>query len=70
MGPKKSGLNKRLSLFCGERADDSTSFIRPHKLRSLAEKGICSFITTTEGHNHVITPTSKAEKLQDLADRL
>lgn len=42
----------------------------PHKQRTLAEKGICSFITTIEGHNHVITLASKAEELQDLADRL
>lgn len=39
---------------------DNASSILPHKLRSRAEKRKCSFITTIQGHNHVITLASKS----------
>lgn len=77
MEQKESGLSKRLSLVCSERAITvvwwqssrwQASSIMPHRQRRMAEKGICSSARTIEGHNHVIAPASKAEELQDLAD--
>lgn len=41
-----------------------------HTKWSRAGERTRSFITTIEGHNHVITLASKAEELQNLADRL
>lgn len=49
---------------------DKASSILPHKQRSRPGERTRSFITTIEGHNHVISLASKAEELQNLADRL
>lgn len=54
----------------GSLPNDSARSIMPYKQKSPAERRICSFITAMEGHSHIITPASKAEELQDLADRL